>query len=202
MLNTKVKYITFATSNWFKFKLRLTDEFAATGRALNIFNECDIDDPYFQNFILKQKRVNRGFHNYIWKPYLIWQELMKLDKDIHVLVYTDSGNDFGKMGALLEEVVDKKLDEFRAGDFQIMCFDSANCPINCITTTEFKRKYRCRPNFLDVFPHYQTGLVAVKNNDFCRQFAAEWKKMMVEDYPEICEAPFKRSRFLANNGGD
>ena len=199
----KVKYITFATSNWSKFKPRLLNEFNAVNKEVNIFNEHDIEDEHFKNFILKQKKVNRGFHNYIWKPYIINQELQKLSKDIDLLVYFDAGCDFEKDGKYLLDV-DKELDNFYNSNYLLLCLRPPLnfCPIKIVCTNEFKNKYNVDNTFLNKFPHYQATFICLKNNSFSLDFMTKWKNMMNEDYPEICEISYKKTPGLRNNGGD
>lgn len=198
----KVKYITFASSNWSKFKPRLLNEFNAVKKEINIFNEHDIEDEHFKNFILKQKKVNRGFHNYIWKPYIIYQEFSKLENDVDLLVYFDAGCDFGKNGKYLLDI-DKKLADFYNGNYLLLCLRPPRfCPIRMICTKEFKNKYNINNVFLNKFPHYQAGFICLKNNSFSLDFITKWKDMMKEDYPKICEIPYKKTPGIRNNGGD
>ena len=194
----KVKYITFATSNWLKFKQRLANEFK--NKEFHIFNENDIEDNYFQNFILKQKCVNRGFHSYIWKPYIIYQELLKLEKDVDILVYFDAGCDFGENGQYLMAIEKYCRNFYIENQYNIGCLAKRHhIPIRRCCSLQFIKKYNPDNYFLDEFTHYQATFVAIKNNDFCLDFINKWKLMMKDDYPQILEEPF---RGLINNGGD
>jgi hypothetical protein len=187
------KYITFATSNWYKYKQRYLNIF---GNDIHFSNENDINDKWFQE--LRNKFPYdcklRGFYYYIWKPIYILQEINKLNEN-DILFYLDAGCD-----NLDRQLIDNFLNEFHKSNEFIACTSAGSKNIR-ITSSNFKNKYHPDDIFLYKFPHYQAGILFIKKSKIMIDFITRWIKMMKEDYETIIRT-YKKEPDVSNNGGD
>lgn len=92
-----IHFITFANKD-FMDNTRITEQAKDFGLfdTINSKNEDDIKDfvEKHKNFILNNKK---GFGYYIWKSYIVLQELYKINYD-DILVYSDAGMYINKNG--------------------------------------------------------------------------------------------------------
>jgi len=83
------KFITFATDNYVKPRMRLVDELSNSGvKNIKVYGKEDISNEFLmENY--KIFKYRRGYGYWIWKPFLILKSLLESDEN-DVIIYIDS----------------------------------------------------------------------------------------------------------------
>ena len=87
----KIKILTFANNRYLNSRKNLIKHLTSLG--LNNF--INLDETYFSEDFVKENQkilsMKRGFGYWLWKPYIIIEELKKIQPD-EILLYLDSGD--------------------------------------------------------------------------------------------------------------
>jgi len=203
-----VHYITFATSNWVQSKPRLSAQLLKIQQRTNKFfktvrflNELDINDEFyalFGKYIIQDKT---GFLYYTWKPYLLMQELSKL-QDGEYMIYMDGGSSFtaniDQDIRAIKGIIDK-LEKSDKVFFAMSALYTYN--FKCITKKKFIEKYKPDDTLLYKFLHYQSGFIVFKKNKESLDFCTKWYEMMRDNYEEIVRLRVPRGEIF-NDSAD
>lgn len=182
----KKELLLFCTSNYpivrinndlIKNKYNLFDE-------VKLLNENDLDDyikPIVENNIKKygydgQGYPTRGYGYWIWKPYIILQELNKLQEG-DILVHLDIHCHLN----IIKDKFDDILNELNSQSIIL-----GNCGFNdyMYTTTKLRKHIEIqlkhkftRKELLNV--QYESGIQFIKNTEFSRNFIKTWFDLML-----------------------
>ena len=191
-----IKLITFASSDWCKFKSRWDTQLKNIHEYF-YFNEKTLNDPDFNKIISESNNgenlvTKRGFYHYIWKPILLYKELKNLEDKYDLLVYADAGCSFNKD---IIDSINKDIKLFSESN-KIIAATNDVVNNNFVCTQPFKDKYKPDIHFLFEYPHYQATFLFLKHDAL--NLLLDWKNIMLEDYYDVINQPYT----TFNNGGD
>jgi hypothetical protein len=160
----KIKILTFANNRYLGSRENLIRHLSSLG--LNNF--IKLDESYFSEDFVKENQkilsMRRGFGYWLWKPYIIIEELKKLQPD-EILLYLDSGD---KPEKLLFDIINNHMLQndnlfvnrgYKNGDWTKKdCFTLMNCD---------DEKYY---NSVQL----EAGIICLKNTDSNMDLLDDW----------------------------
>ena len=175
----KLNFLTFGTSyNFFGAKDRIKNELNSIQEKYNLFDtinildENDLDEDYFNNVssILTKKRE---FYLKSWKPYIINKLLDKICENDFIL-YSDMGNSYEKFNKLDCDILIDLTNRF--GNKTVALNNTSCGPIKIQIRKEILKVFNLENDlyFLNNFPHYQTNILLLKNNSNTKHLIQEW----------------------------
>tara|TARA_Y100000389_G_scaffold205097_1_gene263098 strand:+ start:16584 stop:17351 length:768 start_codon:yes stop_codon:yes gene_type:complete len=212
MDDKKKHFIVFGNSRFIKSRERIIDEASELNIFYNLnFETEDIcEEEAFKKVIENYNKNNprkhntgKGFYFYMWKPYVIYKNLLKL-KDGDILFYTDSGmaiinnnNTINKFNNLFNLVINKDL-----------------CPSGIatfITTGHPENRKEIQWNRKEVFRYFkvldndeikysqqvQAGVNMIEKNDISLKIVKEWFDLTLSN-PELFIGDRRFSRIINN----
>ncbi len=206
MKNYKIFLLAFSTTN-----LKLTiNRFKDQAKHSKYFSDIKVfTNKSIDNFLKKKINVirkssgNRGYGYWIWKPYLILNEINNLDKN-DIIIYLD-------IGCHIISDKKKRFDEYlnflRKGN-DILGFQYFHPSEKSFEKIKFpnREEYKYTKadllkyfNFLNnekVFktPQFWAGCIFFKKTDFSVSFLQEWIKVY-ENFSLIDDSPSKEKNF-------
>jgi hypothetical protein len=164
-----IKILTFATGKYLNSQTKLSKHLLSIG----LDNQINLNENYLTFDFLKEYEIHlenkRGFGYWIWKPFIILNELTKLNKD-EILIYIDS-TDLPNLSFF--DIVKKHFEYhdiflINRGGYIHKHWTKRDCFIHMECDNE---SYH---NVLQL----DAGVIGVKNNDFCLNFINEWFSYM------------------------
>jgi hypothetical protein len=180
----KLKILTFASGNFIESKDRLIQHLYSIGINNFIFKSSNDLSNEFKNkydYLLSQKR---GYGYWIWKPYIILEELKKLNDD-EILIYIDSTD-------LPEKLFfDIVLEHFKNNDILLTNRGYKNgewTKRDCFVLMD------CDNDIYYNSTQLEAGLICFKKTEFNIKLVEEWFNFMgneniLTDLPNICKKP-------------
>jgi hypothetical protein len=197
--NQKIYFATFGgpTQNYHNAVKRISKQAEQFKIFEQIFSYTDNDlksDPNFwikhQNFIQSNPK---GYGFWIWKPYLIYQTLVKINND-DILLYCDCGCELNINGKehffnLIEKTISK----------QIIGTSSSSSDYN-YTKMDIIKYFDYDINDLNdqntlKQPHMQAGCLIIKKTDQTLELILEWYNHMSNNYNLIDDSPSIKLNF-------
>lgn len=178
-----IHFISFATSNWKYFKPRYIEQLDYIQNKYNFFktfdllNEDDLTDEYY-NCIKDNLNKEWDFYLKSWKPYIIKKKLICIP-DNDFLLYMDGGC----------SIIDYKTNNpslFKIKEIISIMNDNNYIALTKIDPKKIPVKKQIRKevlnvfelqndsNFLDLFPHYQTGIIFLYKCKGCIELITKW----------------------------
>lgn len=150
------------------------------------YNENDLDD-YIKEIVLDiiEKYGKRGYGYWIWKPYLIYKELEKLN-DGDMLIHLDSYRRIDKIVDIFDDIKNELTDE-KPIDFITVGFDDYK-----YTTTKLRNRlekylnYKFNENQL-FKTQFEAGILFIKKNDFTVNFFKKYFDFMIKNIDVITD---------------
>ena len=173
----KKELLLFCTSNYINVNKDLIDNKYNLFNEVKLLTENDLDDyikPIVESNI--KKYGIRGCGYWIWKPYIILQELNKLQEG-DILVHLD-------IHCHLNIIKDKFEDIINELNNQSVILGYAGFNDYMYTTTKLRQhienylEYKFNENELNMF-QYESGIQFMKNNEFSRNFIKTWFDLML-----------------------
>jgi hypothetical protein len=161
----KIKVLTFATGNFIDSAKKLIAQVNSIGikDAKLLFDE-DLSKEFKEEhqYLFRHKK---GYGYYIWKPYIIIEELKKL-KDDEILVYIDA-TDFPSASFF-----DHVLEHFKTND--MMLVNRGYGPHGLWTKRDTFVLMGCDNEDYWNKTQLEAGLICLRNNQFNIDFMNEW----------------------------
>ena len=184
-----IKYILFKTSNHPKFRtnydlLNYTDIFDD----IKLLTENDLDD-YISNIInniLKKYSTLRGYGYWIWKPYLILQELNKLN-DGDILFYSNIHADFSNVKNMFNNI----FEDIQKTNKPVFLGNSG-CLEYQWTTNKLIKYIENSLNYTFTYNdlhngQYGAGTICILKNEFSINFIKTWFNLMINGIEYITD---------------
>lgn len=160
----KIKILTFANEKFSDSRRRLLNYLSSIG--LN--NQITLDETYFSDsFKEEYKNIlskERGFGYWLWKPYIILEELKKIESD-EILIYLDSSDRPEK--TFFDIVINnmKKNDSF---------FINRGYKNGEWTKRDCFHYMNCDTDFYHNSVQLEAGIICLKNTDSNIELLNEW----------------------------
>lgn len=173
----KKELLLFCTSNYTNINKDLIDNKYNLFDEVKLLTENDLDDyikPIVENNI--KKYGMRGYGYWIWKPYIILQELNKLcegDVLVHLDLHANLNSVKDKFDDILNELKDQSIILGDVGFNDLM-----------YTTTKLRKHVEKQLNYkfsneqLTV-RQYESGIQFIKNDEQSRNFIKKWFDLML-----------------------
>ena len=213
-----INLVTFASSNWTESPKRYKEQLEVIDANYHLFkksfvlNEKDLGNSYEERFA--KHFSDHGFAYWSWKPLAILKALLQTDKD-ELLFYIDGGCTF-PMNDLESFVTDftNTCEEFEKSDafIGLTSFNERpwqqfpGFPNVTIVKKEILDEFGLSNNeeFLFRFPHWQSGLILLRNNAETVDFLKEWYAFFLSCYELCVKSDFEDKRgqhpmFIRNN---
>jgi hypothetical protein len=180
----KKELLLFCTSNYFNINNELVNNKYNLFNEVKMLNENDLDD-YIKSIVESNIEKyghdgngwpNRGYGYWIWKPYIILQELNNLN-DGDILVHLD-------MHCHLDIIKDKFNDIINELQHQSIILGNVGFNDLIYTTTKLRKhvenklNYKFSKNEL-LQCQYESGIQFIKNDEFSRKFIKTWFDLML-----------------------
>ena len=181
----KIKFITFGKGNFIEPANILIEEVKRLGVLdSKVIFDSDLPKEFKDEYAYLLKHI-RGYGYWIWKPYVIYEELCKL-KDDEILVYMDS-TDFPSI-RFFESV----LQIMKSQDY--IFANRGYGPNSAWTKRDTFVLMKCdEPKYWNC-GQLEAGLICMKNTEFNRKLILEWfdyckNTLIVTDEPNTCGLP-------------
>lgn len=182
----KKELILFCSSNYTNIKEELIQNRYKLFDIVNLLNENDLDDNIKSiiDNIIKQYG-ERGYGYWVWKPYIILQELNKLNEGdilVHLDIHCIDDNLKDKFNEIINLLNDQPI---------ILGIGGQNDYI--YTSTKLRNHienylhYKFTPNQLLEY-QYEGGLVFIKNCDKSKHFFKQWFDIMIDDFKYVTDS--------------
>lgn len=193
--------LTFNSSNYKRGNKKLFDgTFSKYFDEIINYDENDLDS-YILNIvkeIFELTQWNRGFGYWIWKPYIISQELKKL-KSGDILFYLDSHFNFNDESLIEQITEDLKKDKnglFWGNDASSNDIEWTTPYLVNAVETELNYKFSYDELMQE---HGDAGLLFIKKNRFTVNFFKKWFDIMIKHKLEISDHYNSKAHELNNN---
>ena len=185
----KKELLLFCTSNYaidrvnndlIKNKYNLFDE-------VKLMNENDLDQNIL-NLInkIKSKYGDRGYGYWIWKPYLILQELNKLEND-DILVHLDCHCKLDKLKDKFNDIKDYLYNSDKPLIIAKLGFNDYMYTTRKLTNTiEIYLNYKFSEEEM-MLPQYEAGILFMKKNNFVVNFFKQYFEIMKNNIDVITD---------------
>lgn len=162
-----ITHITFSDSNMIKSAILCRDSALKYGANHSIMYNDNCYDPFFYRINHKILKQSRGAGYWLWKPYIILNNLYKL-KDGDLLVYTDAG----------VEIVNDLKNIIERMDSDIFLFGN-----------NYKHLDWCKMDLMEcIIPDWpftfnedlrqvQASAIFIRNSESSREFVTKWLKL-------------------------
>lgn len=180
----KIKILSFATEKYILSQNKLIDHLNRIG----LKNQINLTDKNLdKNFVKEYESFfmeKRGYGYWIWKPFLMLQEIKNLNDD-EILLYIDSSDlpNISFFNFVIKHFQTEKILLINRGYINENwtkrdCFIYMNCD------TEECHK----------MTHIECGVIAVKNNELCVELLTDWfhfmkNKQILDDSPNLLGLP-------------
>lgn len=198
-MKTALNFVTFSSSNWtespkrYAEQLKVIDDETNVFKKSFIFNERDLGKEYNKRF--SKYFSDHGFAYWSWKPLAILEAMKRIEKN-ELLFYMDGGCTFpmDNLKSFVTELVNACEDFEKSQAFVgLTSFNERpwpqfpGFPNITIVKREILDEFGLRNNdeFLFKFPHWQSGLILLKNNSETIEFLKEWYVFFLNCY-ELC----------------
>ena len=188
-MNTKL--LLFCSTNYHneKFNKNLVNNEYNLFNEIKLLTENDLD-PYITSIVKNNMKLygynyaNRGYGYWLWKPYIILQELNNME-DNDILVHLD-------MHCKLNIVKDKFNDIINELNNQSIILGISGYNDLKYTTTKLRKQIELMLNYKFtndqlLETQYESGIQFIKNCDFSRKFIKEWFDLMLNNQEYISD---------------
>jgi hypothetical protein len=173
--NHDVRFITFADGNVYNYE-RILEE----ARVSKFFKKCKAydykslkDTDYFKKHSKFIKENKRGFGYWIWKPYIIWLNLLKM-KEGDYLVYADSGCTINSEGVERVKYYYSLLERKDLICFEIKYDEKTWNKMDCVLNVlKYKNSQFNLENIMES-KQRTTSLFLLKKNNNTIKFINDW----------------------------
>lgn len=180
----KKELLLFCSSNYFRINQELIDNKYDLFDKVKLLTEDDLDDyikPIVESNIEKYGHdgngyPNRGYGYWIWKPYIILQELNNLEEGdilVHLDIYSQLNLIKDKFNDIVNELQKQSVILGHVGFNDLM-----------YTTTKLRQHVEKQLNYKfsedDLNRcQYESGIQFIKNDEFSRKFIKTWFDLML-----------------------
>lgn len=165
---------------------------------IKCFSEKDLDKDFKKLWGRHLIKYSRGYGYWCWKPYLILQELNKLDEG-DVLLYTDIGCFFNPKGR------DRLLEYYAIAENSptgMLGVQSQETAPRGLPETLYYENVWTKGDVFDYFgvrddesftltPQYESTLIFFKKSDLTVSFVKEWYQAYLDKYSLATDSPSK-----------
>jgi len=202
MEKNKITMVTFGNKRFTNAKKKIKKE----AEDINIFDKIVIEEeniiqesPFSK--IIKNLPNGRGYYWYMWKPYIIYKQLLEINKN-EFLFYCDSG-----MTILNNKGTKSKFKML----FELVS-DNEKCPssiVSFITTGPTLQRYEYMYNMKQLFSHFnvldnkeithtqqiQAGIVIIKKTEKSLDIIKKWLDTAI-NFPELFIGDYRFAKNL------
>ena len=193
--------LTFNSSNYDRGNIKLFNgTFSKYFDTIINYTENDLDD-YIANIVNEMITLSgwqRGYGYWIWKPYIISQELKKLESN-DILFYLDSHFNFNDE-SLIEQII-KDLSKDKYGLFwgrEARSNDIEWTTPYLVNAVETELNYKFSNDEL-MKEHGDAGLLFIRKNKFTVDFFEKWFDIMIKHKLELTDYYNAAAYELNNN---
>lgn len=173
----KKELLLFISSNYWRINKDLLQDKYDLFDEIKILTENDLDDyikPIVDNNI--EKYGIRGYGYWIWKPYIILQELNKLEEG-DILVHLDVHCDLRVVKNMFNDILDKLNNQY-------ILLGIAGTNEYMYTTTKLRKYIEKQLNYTFTDKElkqwqYESGIQFIKNCKESRTFIKQWFDLML-----------------------
>lgn len=183
----KKELLLFLTSNYpiERVNKKLLDNNYNLFDEIKLLNEYDLDE-YISNIInsLIEKHGNKGYGFWIWKSYLIMNELNKLN-DNDILVHLDMHCIDNNLKNKFDDIIDKL-------NYQPVIIGTAGFNDYMYTSTKLRNQIETYLNYKFTeeqlnYTQYEGGLIFIRNCEESRKFVKQWFDIMISNLEYITD---------------
>lgn len=187
LISNNVRFITFADGNVYKND-RILQEAKDSGFFKEIYGyDANSLPPSFHTDFIKNNK--RGFGYWIWKPFIIYENLKDLN-DGDILIYSDSGSKINPQGYKRIAEYYEMLQRTQMIVFQIQHEDKDWIKMDCLKNVLGKvGRYEALKNVIFENPKTRTsGISIYRKTPETLEFASLWYELCC-DYHNIDDSP-------------